>query len=106
MHSVVPKADTVPEMNFDSSKWYRPDTVLDTQVYLTTVYFVDPSVICGSGRSQSEFDSEGTGNRLLFQNGPTSSDVMTAPLTVETADADVSPVFIHQILIRSQQVYF
>ena len=88
MHSVVPVKHTQPEFDFAASKWYRKDTVLGEEAYVTTAYFVDPSVICGSGRSQAEFDVEGTGNRLLFQNGPSSSDVITAPMTLEDADAD------------------
>jgi hypothetical protein len=28
---------------------------------------VDPSIICGPGRTQEEYDVEGTGNIILFQ---------------------------------------
>ena len=59
------------------------------EAFLTTAYFVDPSVIC-TGRTQEEFDMECTGNRLLFQNGPTSADTIKAPLTIEEADTNVS----------------
>ena len=45
-------------------------------------------MIC-TGRTQEEFDMEGTGNRLLFQNGPTSADTIKAPLTVDEADTNV-----------------
>ena len=37
--------------------------------YLTTMYFVDPSIICAGGRSQEQFDSQGTGDRLVIQVG-------------------------------------
>ena len=35
--------------------------------YLTTMYFVDPSIICTGGRTQEQFDSQGTGDRLVIQ---------------------------------------
>ena len=35
--------------------------------YLTTMYFVDPSIICAGGRTQDQFDSQGTGDRLVVQ---------------------------------------
>ena len=35
--------------------------------YFTTIYFVDPQLICGGGRTQEMFDSQGTGDRLLIQ---------------------------------------
>jgi len=38
-------------------------------VYFTTMYFVDPSLICKGGRSRSEWDSQGTGDRLILQIG-------------------------------------
>ena len=41
--------------------------------YLTTMYFVDPSIICAGGRSQEQFDSQGTGDRLVIQVGTFSS---------------------------------
>ena len=37
--------------------------------YLTTMYFVDPSIICAGGRTQEQFDSQGTGDRLVIQVG-------------------------------------
>ena len=88
MHSVVPKDKTNDAFDFSTSRWYRADTVNGVEAYLTTAYFVDPAVIC-TGRSQGEYDQEGTGNRLLFQNGPTSSDTISAPLTIDDADTNV-----------------
>ena len=90
MHSVVDKSKTEGNpFDFANNKWYRTDTINGVEAYVTTAYFVDPAVIC-TGRSQGEFDQEGTGNRLLFQNGPTSSDTVSAPLTIEDADTNVS----------------
>ena len=59
------------------------------KAYLTTAYFVSPSVIC-TGRSQAEFDTEGTGNILLFQNGETSMDTIEAPADLDEANNSVS----------------
>ena len=91
-HSVVPKSKTYDDQYFPwkQSKWYRPDKINGKDVFLTTVYFVDPDKICKDGRTQAKFDIEGTGNRLLFQNGPKPSDHVVAPLTQQEADTNVS----------------
>ena len=60
--------------------------VFYSQAYLTTAYFVDPNIICNGGRSQEDFDRDGTGNVLLFQNGPTPEYLEAAPLTAEEAE--------------------
>ena len=57
---------------------------------MTTAYFVSPDIICSSGRTQSEFDVEGTGNTLLFQNGPSTQDLTAAPLDLDSTDGSVS----------------
>ena len=88
MHSVVAKKFVSAGFDFGASKWYRSVDALDA--WVTTAYFVDPAIICQGGRSQAEFDMEGTGNRVWFQNGPTTADVQNTPLTLDEADADVS----------------
>ena len=55
------------------------------QVYLTTAYFVDPNIICNGGRTQEDFDRDGTGNVLLIQTGPTPEHLYAAPLTASDA---------------------
>merc|ERR1711997_1449011 len=59
--------------SFDASKWYRSISVLGEDAFVTTAYFVDPAIICQGGRSQEQFDMEGTGNRVWFQNGATTA---------------------------------
>jgi len=86
MHSVVAKKFVSAGFDFGASKWYRSVDALDA--FVTTAYFVDPAIICQGGRSQAEFDMEGTGNRVWFQNGPTTADVLNTPLTLDEADAD------------------
>ena len=68
---------------------YREDVLFGEKAYLTTAYFVSPSVIC-TGRSQAEFDTEGTGNILLFQNGETSMDTIEAPADLDEANNNVN----------------
>ena len=104
MHSVVPKDKTNDMFDFSTSRWYRADTVNGVEAYLTTAYFVDPAVIC-TGRTQGEYDQEGTGNRLLFQNGPTSSNTISAPLTIEDADTNVRIFFYYRRLPIQNALY-
>ena len=68
---------------------------------MTTAYFVEPEVICSTGRTQSEFDVEGTGNCLLFQNGPSTHDLIKVPLDLDSADGSVS-IFIlfHDCILK------
>jgi len=47
----------------------RPPFVQDGDKFLLTAYFIDPSVICTTGRSKAEFDRDGTGTNLYIQNG-------------------------------------
>ena len=108
MHSVVSKRFTSDDdpFSFDSSIWYRADVLLNNdQVYLTTAYFVDPGLICGSGRSQEQFEVEGTGNRLVFQNGPAIADLLSAPMDLDAADKD--PIwFKHFCFLNMGRHYF
>ena len=87
MHSVVMKKFSTDNWQ-SGSKWYRLDNLFGEEAYLSTAYFVDPASIC-TGRTQDQFDSEGTGNRLLFQNGPSTSDTIAAPLDLDQADSSV-----------------
>ncbi len=57
--------------------------------YYVTAYFVEPSTVCTTGRTQAEFDEQGTGYLLAFQNGPTAESLHYAPLTKEEADQEV-----------------
>jgi len=48
---------------------------------------VDPGTICDGGRTQEEFDRDGTGYALLFQNGETPEAIYKAPLNATAAEA-------------------
>ena len=54
---------------------------------MTTAYFVNPDVICSTGRTQSDFDVEGTGNTLLFLK---EQDLIAVPLDVDSTDGSVN----------------
>ena len=59
-------------------------------MYYTTVYLVDPSIICNGGRTQADFDAEGTGNSVSFQNGADPlTDLISIPLTQDEMLAEV-----------------
>ncbi|KAK3599387.1 hypothetical protein CHS0354_036398 [Potamilus streckersoni] len=51
----------------------------DGDLYLVTAYFTNPATICTSGRSQSDFNTHGTGEHLYIQNGTHPTDVITVP---------------------------
>ena len=46
---------------------YQLDAWFDIPAYITTMYFVDPDIICNGGRTQEQFDNQGTGDRLVIQ---------------------------------------
>jgi len=87
MQSIVPKALTAnSNYKFESSPWYKEDTVNGIKVYLTTAYFTNPNNICLTGRTQDAFDGEGTGNILWFLKN--NGNFHEAPLTIGQADQD------------------
>ncbi|XP_046542949.1 uncharacterized protein LOC124253249 [Haliotis rubra] len=46
-----------------------------------TAYFMDPNRICSTGRTSSQYSEEGTGTRLLVQNGTIPGEYITIPMT-------------------------
>ncbi|KAL5022531.1 hypothetical protein ScPMuIL_001686 [Solemya velum] len=67
------------------SSTYPPDTLKppfidDGDKWVVTIYFVDPSIICTTGRTQQEFNSDGTGTNLYIQTGTNpETDYMIIP---------------------------
>jgi len=49
-------------------------------MWVTTAYFVEPSTICSTGRSEEDYKKFGTGHMLSFQVGKTPSDLMRIPM--------------------------
>ena len=76
--------------NFTNSPYYVLGDWNGEEAYFTTAYFVDTAIICNGGRTEEEFQSEGTGNRLSFQNGPTNVDLQEIPLTKDEMLGNVS----------------
>jgi len=58
---------------------YQNVTVENKKYFVLTAYFVDPSIICEGGRSESALTTEGTGTGLWFQNGATPADLLFVP---------------------------
>lgn len=67
---------------------YQEDAWFGIPVYVTTMYFVDPAIICDGGRTQEEFDTQGTGNQLNIQVGPNSLEVVSLPMSKSAAIDD------------------
>ena len=57
---------------FQSGEYYG------SPAFFSTAYFVDPAIVCEGGRSEAEFNSQGVGDRLLFQ---TADGYYAAPMT-------------------------
>ena len=87
MHSLVPITASADSSKFDYTKsgYYQKTTIDSIEYWMTTAYFLDPSQICSQGRSEQEFKSEGTIQKLFIQTGPLVSDLYEAPLTEELA---------------------
>ncbi|XP_054710838.1 uncharacterized protein LOC129220442 [Uloborus diversus] len=69
----IPKND-IDKVNttydFAGTSAYQLDKILgEEEVYFTTAYFVDPSIICNGGRTKEQFEEDGTGTGLYLQNG-------------------------------------
>jgi len=67
---------------------YQLDQWYDQPAYFSTVYFVDPALICAGGRTAEQWEEQGTGDRLLVQYGPDPALSLSIPLTQSEADAD------------------
>ena len=65
--SVVPVEAVGEAVDMVQHPAYQLDSWFSAPAYLTTMYFVDPSLICAGGRTQDQFDSQGTGDRLVVQ---------------------------------------
>jgi len=82
MQSVLMKEYTLNEtFNFDNDPYYVLGDWNGEEAYFITAYFVDPAIICNGGRTEEEFENEGTGNMFAFQYGPTSMDLQMIPMT-------------------------
>jgi len=65
---------------------YTEGTFFDQEAWFTTAYFVDPEVICNGGRTEQQWNEQGTGDRLWVQVGETPDNFRKIPLTDATAE--------------------
>merc|ERR1711973_644301 len=82
------KSNIAENVPLDTNPAYQLGDFFGEPAWFTTAYFVDPAVICEGGRTQEEFDNQGTGDRLIVQTGPTPDSLLDVPLTQDAADAD------------------
>jgi charged multivesicular body protein 7 len=62
---------TVLKSKFTPFDYLKDKNYIDDGDYWTlSAYFIDPSLICGAGRSKEEFEKTGTGTGLWIQMGP------------------------------------
>ena len=76
-------------------------------VYLATVYFIKPELICSPGRSQDDFEDQGTGNILWLRKKD--GTFLKAPLEMDAADEGVSicyTFFVNQYVCTYLPLYF
>lgn len=92
IQTIVPKDKALNDQyhQFSTDKFYQTGSFFGDEVYFATTYFVDPSIICNGGRTQSEFDNQGTGNLIAMQTGPTIADLHYPPLTQDDAMGSVN----------------
>jgi len=83
-------ASNVDESVFpvSSNPVYQAGDFYGVPAFFSTAYFVDTAIICNGGRSESDFSSQGVGDRLLFQSGSTPDSLIVAPMTQDAANND------------------
>ena len=69
------------EYDFANNPAYVPGDWNGEAAYFTTAYFVDTAIICNGGRTEVEFQNEGTGNQLSLQVGPLNNMLLEIPTT-------------------------
>jgi len=77
----VLKKKITPIIGFNRSAYVLDEWLDKTEAYFTTAYFVDPAVICDGGRTEEQWEEQGTGDRLLIQIGETPDKLYNIPLT-------------------------
>ncbi|XP_076104028.1 uncharacterized protein LOC143072809 [Mytilus galloprovincialis] len=61
--------------------------VLSGNYYHISAYFVDPAIVCTSGRSAAEYKQQGVGTDLYIQNG---TDPITNAIKIPHEQSDIS----------------
>jgi len=72
----------------DSQTVYQSGMFFDQEAWFNTLYFVDPEVICAGGRTEAQWEEQGTADRLWLQDGPVADkNYIDCPLTQADADS-------------------
>uniref|UniRef100_T1J4X8 Uncharacterized protein n=1 Tax=Strigamia maritima TaxID=126957 RepID=T1J4X8_STRMM len=58
-----------PKSALQKSSLYIEDNVSGNNSNVLTAYFVDPDIICTTGRTKSQYEAQKIGNALYIQNG-------------------------------------
>jgi len=66
-------------LNYDAIPMYQNATYNGQDYYVLTAYLVEPSTICGAGRSAEDLSEDGTGTGLWIQNGTSASALVPVP---------------------------
>lgn len=74
-----------PIYKFGESKMFQLANRNNTEYYVLTTYFINPSVICNTGRNPSDIDDEGTGKGLWFQVGKNPRELLEVPVKRDEA---------------------
>jgi len=80
---------SIPKTSYTPSKQNLGNAFVDDGLYWTlTAYFVDPSIICTTGRTAAQFAAQGTGDRLVIMNGTVANaaNMLTIPMTQSAVD--------------------
>lgn len=56
-------------VNYPMLPVYQTTTFENEEYFMLTTYLVEPSIICTSGRNDSDLATEGTGTHVMIQNG-------------------------------------
>jgi len=87
-HNVV-LSDQNPVM-YNAVGMYVNATYNNEEYFVVTAYFVDPTTICSTGRTDAALAEDGTGTGLWIQNGPTPDSLLEVPQTRPEGDEAVS----------------
>jgi len=85
MQVAIPSGGEFPANSVHADYYYN-----ETDKWVSTVYFIDPTKICSTGRTLQEYTDEGTGTELYLQTGQTPSSVMTIPRDATEASENTS----------------
>ncbi|PAA61235.1 hypothetical protein BOX15_Mlig008351g1 [Macrostomum lignano] len=82
----VPKSTGFPTA---AHKKFHDMWVEEPNAHVLTAYFVDPSIVCTTGRSAAQLNNQGTGTGLYLQKGRANSNSGVNSLRIPKNEADM-----------------